>query len=263
MTSTTTNVWPTLSFRDASAAMTFLTEAFGLEVVASYAREDDPQVIEHAELRWPRGGGIMLGTAPQDDSVFGQRILGNDAVYLVCDDPDALFERATAAGAEIARGLRDEDYGSRGFTARDPEGNLWSFGTYAGAAAAVPPPADRATFTALLADWNKAIVANDAEAIAAYADPDWVFVGENGTFTGAQFLDSVAAGRVTHDSMTSEVQDVRAYGDVVLVIARVRNSGAFNGEPFTLDEWTSDVFIARDGAWRCLLTHLTSVAGQG
>ena len=52
---------------------------------------------------------------------------------MVTDEPDALFERATAAGAEVARGLRDEDYGSRGFTVRDPEGNLWSFGTYAGA----------------------------------------------------------------------------------------------------------------------------------
>ena len=35
-------------------------------------------------------------------------------------------------GAEVVRGLKDEDYGSRGFTVRDPEGNLWSFGTYAG-----------------------------------------------------------------------------------------------------------------------------------
>ncbi|MFR9750988.1 VOC family protein [Nocardia sp. 004] len=48
-------------------------------------------------------------------------------------DPDALFARATAAGAEVVRDLRDEDYGSRGFTVRDPEGNLWSFGTYWGA----------------------------------------------------------------------------------------------------------------------------------
>jgi uncharacterized glyoxalase superfamily protein PhnB len=53
-------------------------------------------------------------------------------VYIVCDDPDSLFERATGAGAEVVRGLRDEDYGSRGFTVRDPEGNLWSFGTYRG-----------------------------------------------------------------------------------------------------------------------------------
>ena len=51
---------------------------------------------------------------------------------MVTDQPDALHDRAVAAGATIVRGLRDEEYGSRGFSATDPEGNLWSFGTYAG-----------------------------------------------------------------------------------------------------------------------------------
>ena len=55
--------------------------------------------------------------------------------HIVVDDADAadaLHERAVAAGATITQGLRDEDYGSRGFTCRDPEGVYWSFGTYAG-----------------------------------------------------------------------------------------------------------------------------------
>jgi uncharacterized glyoxalase superfamily protein PhnB len=133
MNNNQTSVWPILTYRDGRAAIAFLTEAFGFEERAVYAREDDPSVIEHAELRWPLGGGIMLGTAGKDDSPFGRREPGNDSVYVVCDDPDALFERATEAAAEVVRGLRDEDYGSRGFTVRDPEGNLWSFGTYAGA----------------------------------------------------------------------------------------------------------------------------------
>jgi uncharacterized glyoxalase superfamily protein PhnB len=47
------------------------------------------------------------------------------------DEPDALFERATGAGAEVVMEPTDQDYGSRDFTVRDPEGNLWSFGTYA------------------------------------------------------------------------------------------------------------------------------------
>jgi uncharacterized glyoxalase superfamily protein PhnB len=126
-------VWPTLSYRDAHAAIAFLVEAFGFEERAVYARDDDSTVVEHAELRWPLGGGIMFGSAGKDDSPFGRRQPGNDSVYVVCDDPDALFARATAAGAEVVRGLADEDYGSRGFTVRDPEGNLWSFGTYTGA----------------------------------------------------------------------------------------------------------------------------------
>ena len=56
----------------------------------------------------------------------------NSGSIVVCDDPDALFTRATAAGAEVIQGLTDEDYGSRGFSVRDPEGNIWSFGTYLG-----------------------------------------------------------------------------------------------------------------------------------
>jgi uncharacterized glyoxalase superfamily protein PhnB len=131
MSNSDPGVWPILTFRDAQAAIAFLRDAFGFEE-AVYARDDDPSVIEHAEMRWPLGGGIMFGTAGKDQSPFGQRSPGNDSVYVVCEDPDGLFARATAAGAEVVRGLVDEDYGSRGFTVRDPEGNLWSFGTYRG-----------------------------------------------------------------------------------------------------------------------------------
>jgi uncharacterized glyoxalase superfamily protein PhnB len=129
---TPTMVWPVLTYRDAPAAVDFLATAFGFEPRGVHTRDDDPAVVEHAELRWPAGGGVMFGTAGKDDGPFGSRLPGNDSVYVVCDGPDALFARATAAGAIVVRGLADEDYGSRGFTVRDPEGNLWSFGTYAG-----------------------------------------------------------------------------------------------------------------------------------
>lgn len=127
-----TSVWPVLTYRDARAAITFLSDAFGFVERAVHSRDDDPSIVEHAQMDWPLGGGIMFGSAGKDDGPFGSRTAGNDSVYVVCTEPDALFERATAAGAEVVRGLADEDYGSRGFTVRDPEGNLWSFGTYAG-----------------------------------------------------------------------------------------------------------------------------------
>jgi uncharacterized glyoxalase superfamily protein PhnB len=133
MSEATTRLWPSMMFADAPAAMQFLQDAFGFEERARYTRAGDESVVEHAELRWPAGGGIMLGSAGKDDTAFGTRPTGAGSVYIVCDDPDGLFARSTAAGAEVVRGLVDEDYGSRGFTVRDPEGNLWSFGTYAGA----------------------------------------------------------------------------------------------------------------------------------
>jgi uncharacterized glyoxalase superfamily protein PhnB len=69
----------------------------------------------------------MLGSSGQGDSQFDT---GHASIYVVVEDPDAVHDRAKAAGAEISRGLQDMDYGSREFTARDSEGNVWSFGTY-------------------------------------------------------------------------------------------------------------------------------------
>jgi uncharacterized glyoxalase superfamily protein PhnB len=130
---TTTHLWPCLAFRDARAATAWLEAAFDFRTTAVYTRDGDDTVVEHGEMRSPTGAGIMFGTAGKDDSAWGRRQPGNDALYVVCDDPDGLFARATAAGAEVVMALHDTDYGSRDFTVRDPEGNLWSFGTYAGA----------------------------------------------------------------------------------------------------------------------------------
>ena len=70
-----------------------------------------------------------LSSAGAGDPAFAQGA-GRASLYLVVDDPDAHHARALEAGAELVRDLKDEDYGSRAYTARDPEGNLWSFGTY-------------------------------------------------------------------------------------------------------------------------------------
>jgi uncharacterized glyoxalase superfamily protein PhnB len=128
-----TIVWPTLTYRDAPAAIRFLVEAFGFEETAVY-KGDTPDVVAHAELRWPGGGGVMLGS-DRPDSTLADLGPGRGSVYIVTDQPDALYERAVAAGAKVVRELRDEDYGSRGFSVRDPEGVHWSFGTYGGAQA--------------------------------------------------------------------------------------------------------------------------------
>ncbi|RDI68623.1 VOC family protein [Nocardia pseudobrasiliensis] len=125
----TTVIWPTFTYRDAPKAIEFLRTAFGFLETARYGTGD---VIDHAELAWPGGGGIMLGSLREGSALCDQPP-GVGSAYLVVDNPDELYERAVAAGATITRELREEDYGSRGFTCRDPEGVFWSFGTYAGA----------------------------------------------------------------------------------------------------------------------------------
>ncbi|MEU8223153.1 VOC family protein [Kribbella sp. NPDC048915] len=129
-------VWPTLIYRDGQRALTFLTEVLGFRLVASYPGAAEGS-IGHAELAWPAGGGIMLGSADAKTEVdaFTELAGQRQSIYLVHDDPDAVFARATHAGAGVVRELTTTDYGSREFTVRDPEGNLWSVGTYAGESA--------------------------------------------------------------------------------------------------------------------------------
>jgi uncharacterized glyoxalase superfamily protein PhnB len=126
-------VWPCFAYRDARAAIRFLVDAFGF-VETIVVPGEQGRDIAHAELRWPEGGGVMLGSAVEAGSdPFERQPSGVGSAYVVTDRPDAVFARATAAGAEVVRGLEDTDYGSRGFTVNDPEGVLWSFGTYVGA----------------------------------------------------------------------------------------------------------------------------------
>jgi uncharacterized glyoxalase superfamily protein PhnB len=125
-------IWPTLAYADAPAAINFLVEAFGFEQRAAYPGETEG-TISHAELRWPGGGGIMLGTANRAESLLREQPAGVGSVYIVTDDVDALFARAKSAGAKVLHEPVDQDYGSREFAVADPEGVIWSFGTYAGA----------------------------------------------------------------------------------------------------------------------------------
>lgn len=123
------NVWPTFQAEDAPALIDFLVDVVGFTKVAVYADGDQ---IAHAELAWPEGGGVMLGSHKPDGPWTSTP--GSGATYVVTDRVDELFARVKEAGAEILSEPTDQDYGSREFGLRDPEGNRWSFGTYRGAA---------------------------------------------------------------------------------------------------------------------------------
>jgi uncharacterized glyoxalase superfamily protein PhnB len=128
-------VWPVLHYDDTDTALRFLVDAFGFR--AAVVVEDDDGDVIHAELRWPAGGALVFGSTKHTDSVHGQMAAGTGACYVVADDVDAVFAQALRANAEIVAQPHETAFGSgvptRAFTARDPEGNLWTFGTYRGA----------------------------------------------------------------------------------------------------------------------------------
>jgi uncharacterized glyoxalase superfamily protein PhnB len=125
------NCIPFLTYEDARAALEWLERALDFERAAVH--ESPNGTIAHAEMRFD-GGMVMLGAAGDNDlGLKTPRELGavNQGVYVIVGgDIDARFARAVAAGAEVVRALHDTAYGSRDFTVRDPEGNVWSFGTY-------------------------------------------------------------------------------------------------------------------------------------
>lgn len=129
---TGSSIIPTLRYDDAPRMIDWLCNALGFE--RHLVVEDGAGGIAHAQLK--RGDAmIMLGSARNDE--FGalqstSRALGgvSQSAYLVVDDVDTVCEQARGGGAKITMEPKDEDYGGRGFSCRDPEGQLWNFGTY-------------------------------------------------------------------------------------------------------------------------------------
>jgi uncharacterized glyoxalase superfamily protein PhnB len=125
------NTIPFLSYEDAPAALDWLERAFGFKRKEVHAGENG--TVVHAEMRFA-DGMVMLGSAGENDlGMKTPKELGavNQGVYVIVDERiDEHYERAVAAGAEVVRPIHDTDYGSRDYVVRDPEGNLWSFGTY-------------------------------------------------------------------------------------------------------------------------------------
>jgi uncharacterized glyoxalase superfamily protein PhnB len=124
---TTPTFYPGLLYRDADAAMSWLERVLGCERREDH-RDDDGNVV-HAELDF-HGAVVMLSSAGIGREPFRSLPAGDRLLYCAIDDVDGLYERVRDAGGEIALEITDTDYGSRDFTVRDPEGNLWAFGTY-------------------------------------------------------------------------------------------------------------------------------------
>lgn len=129
MTSEPPRIYPTFRYRDAAKMIDFLCDAFGFKVDARFM---DGEQVAHAQLSFG-SSKIMLGSARDDE--YGRIVgapgdNGGKSVYIAVDDCDAVYQIAKAAGARILEEPNDRDDGSREFICADPEGVVWSLGTY-------------------------------------------------------------------------------------------------------------------------------------
>jgi PhnB protein len=127
-------IWAAIPYGDAPAGIRFLTEVLGFEARIVVPNDSDPSVIEHSQLMWPEGGVLQAATANRAGNPYSQRPLGCESLYVVTADPDAVWGRCVAAGAEVVDPPSHPDYApdTMVFSIRDPEGNIFSFGSYAG-----------------------------------------------------------------------------------------------------------------------------------
>jgi len=127
---------PSLRYHDAPAAIDWLCRAFGFEKRSVH--EGPNRTIAHAELVFGNGM-IMLGSAgPSAQGAYGAAVTtardtggrSTQSAYVIVENPAAHYRQAVAAGAEVVIPLEDKGYGGAGYTCRELEGNLWSFGSY-------------------------------------------------------------------------------------------------------------------------------------
>jgi uncharacterized glyoxalase superfamily protein PhnB len=122
-------IFPILRYNDARAAMRSLCATFGF--IELFSVPESGPIVRHAQLKLGTNV-IMLGSARPDELMASPQVLGaaTQALYVYVDDLDAHFERARLAGAEITSPIKDTDFGSREYHARDLEGHPWTFGSY-------------------------------------------------------------------------------------------------------------------------------------
>jgi len=119
------DVYPALIYRNVKAALAWLENAFGLE--SRIFDQDDADGIDHAALL--HGDGMVLVESERPEDLHGSHT-GHGWVYIAIGDLDAHYQRAKAADVEVVNEPHDAAGGTqRGYSARDLEGNLWSFGT--------------------------------------------------------------------------------------------------------------------------------------
>lgn len=122
------SIWASVVSDDAAALREWLLAVGFVQDLAIPGERDG--ALHHCQLDWPEGGRIMLSSTGERPTPCRP---GTASLHVVTSDPDAVFARTAALGAAVVHELTDQtDYPSRDFTVADPDGNHWTFATFAG-----------------------------------------------------------------------------------------------------------------------------------
>jgi hypothetical protein len=106
--------------------------------------------------------------------------------------------------------------------------------------------------------WDKEIERNNVPGMSAFMHDDWVIIGTEGGITSKKvFIDTIFSGDLVHTKMSTEESHVRLYGTTGVVVGKGYSEGTYNGQRFSLYEWSTSVFVLVGYEWKCVLTMLT------
>ncbi len=126
-------IWAGVLYEDALNAIDLLVDVFGFERQLVVPDDNDLSVVVHSQLSWPEGGIVQVTTVGRDHHPYNQRQTGNDSLYVITADPEAVWQRCIEAGLEVVNPIGTASYDqSLVFSVRDRAGNIWSFGSYDG-----------------------------------------------------------------------------------------------------------------------------------
>ena len=121
------SITPYLGIQQAAEAIEFYKKAFGATQVMRLDMPDGR--VGHAELRIG-DSSLMLGTPCDQMALRNPDEHTSIGLHLYVEDVDAQFQRAVDAGATVVSEPKDQFYGDRSASVKDPFGHLWFLATH-------------------------------------------------------------------------------------------------------------------------------------
>jgi PhnB protein len=231
-------VSPYLMVDSVELEMEFLVKVFDAAITNDDNRKDG--FIQHGEVRIGEST-IMMGRASKD---WPARESMN---FVYVENADAIYERALQNGAVSIMPPGDRPYGLREAGFKDQYNHQWWVAHFLQA----PAPLSQTEN-----EWTKAIEENKVAEMSHYMHDEWLMVSENGVTGKSNFIDVVKSGDLVHSKMDFEIQQSIIHNNTGIVIAKGISAGTWKGVPFSLNEWSTSIYIKQGNEWKAVLTAL-------